>query len=96
MILWSSLSNLTVQTIDEGNSARRTEPEARPSKGVHLVWAIHRTAQARPKTESRGAGARDGPTNEVGDMFTYQVLIQTLQLSEKSGTSWSPKFLEKV
>ena len=37
-------------------------------------------------TRRRGAGVRDGPTNEFVDMLTYQVLIQTLQLSEKSGT----------
>ena len=34
-------------------------------------------------TQKREAGIRDGLTNEFVDMLTYQVLIQTLQLSKR-------------
>jgi hypothetical protein len=93
VILWFSLSNLTEQTIDESNSAN----EIPAVKGISVSAAFQRrtlgvsdsyTSQAQYRSR---AGARNGLTNEFGVMDTYQVLIQTLQLSERyrteSGTS---------
>ena len=40
----------------------------------------------KPKLNPGGAGVRDGLTNEFVNMLTYQVLIQTLQLSEAMRT----------
>jgi hypothetical protein len=40
----------------------------------------------KPKLNQKGAGVRDGLTNEFVNMLTYQVLIQTLQLSEAMRT----------
>ena len=55
-------------------------------------WTLDVSYLMYPKLNNarmREAGTQDGLTNKSVNMFTYQVLIQTLQLSERSGTVMS-------
>jgi hypothetical protein len=79
-------------TVVEGNSDRASNSPHTAVQRDTLCVSNSYTAQAQP---SRGAGARNLLTNEFVDMITYQVLIQTLQLSERNRTV-GPESLKKV
>lgn len=74
-----------MRTIDEGSSGPDMT-SMRLAAFQRRAFGVSNPAHWPKLDPRREAGVRDGLTNEFVDMFTYQVRIQTLQLSERSGT----------